>query len=30
MTYEEIRRDTAVNVYIAQADASLKALGFSS
>lgn len=29
MTYEEIRRDTAVNVYIAQADASLKALGFT-
>lgn len=29
MTYEEIRRDAAVNVYIAQADASLKALGFT-
>lgn len=29
MTYEEIRRDGAVNVYIAQADASLKALGFT-
>lgn len=29
MTYEEIRRDPAVNVYIAQADASLKALGFT-
>ncbi len=29
MTYEEIRRDEAVNVYIAQADASLMALGFT-
>ncbi len=29
MTYEEIRRDPAVNVYISQADASLKALGFT-
>lgn len=29
MTYEEICRDTAVNVYIAQADASMKALGFT-
>ena len=29
MTYEEICRDPAVNVYIAQADASLKALGFT-
>ncbi len=29
MTYDEIRRDAAVNVYIAQADASLKALGFT-
>ena len=29
MTYEEICRDAAVNVYIAQADASLKALGFT-
>ena len=29
MTYEEIRRDAAVRVYIAQADASLKALGFT-
>lgn len=29
MTYEEIRRDSAVNVYITQADASLKALGFT-
>lgn len=29
MTYEEVRRDAAVNVYIAQADASLMALGFT-
>lgn len=29
MTYEEVRRDQAVNVYIAQADASLSALGFT-
>ena len=29
MTYEEIRGDHAVNVYIAQADASLHALGFT-
>ncbi len=29
MTYAEIRRDPAVNVYIAQADASLNALGFT-
>lgn len=29
MTYEEVRRDPAVNVYIAQADASLCALGFT-
>ena len=29
MTYEEIRRDPAVKVYIDQADASLKALGFT-
>ncbi len=29
MTYEELRRDPAVNVYITQADASLKALGFT-
>ncbi len=29
MTYEEIRRDPAVNVYISQADASLNALGFT-
>lgn len=29
MTYEEIRHDEAVNVYIAQADASLSAQGFT-
>lgn len=29
MTYEEVRRDPAVNVYIAQADASMEALGFT-
>lgn len=29
MTYEEVCRDTAVNVYIAQADASMEALGFT-
>lgn len=29
MTYEDVRRDTAVNVYIRQADASLEALGFT-
>ncbi len=29
MTYDELRRDPAVNVYITQADASLKALGFT-
>ena len=29
MNYEEVRRDAAVNVYIAQADASLNALGFT-
>lgn len=29
MTYEQIRRDKSVNVYIAQADASLNALGFT-
>lgn len=29
MTYEQLRRDHAVNVYIAQADASLNALGFT-
>ncbi len=29
MTYQEIRQDAAVKVYIAQADASLKALGFT-
>ena len=29
MTYDEIRRDEAVKVYIAQADASMEALGFT-
>lgn len=29
MNYEEVRRDAAVNVYIAQADASMEALGFT-
>lgn len=29
MTYEEVRRDHAVNVYISQADAALEALGFT-
>ncbi len=29
MTYEQIRRVEAVNVYIAQADASMEALGFT-
>ncbi len=29
MTYEEIRRDPAIRTYITQADASLKALGFT-
>ena len=29
MTYEEVRQDEAVKVYIAQADASLNALGFT-
>ena len=29
MTYEQIRHDRAVNVYIAQADASMQALGFT-
>lgn len=29
MTYEQIRRDHAVKVYIAQADASMNALGFT-
>jgi len=29
MTYEQIRKDHAVNVYIAQADASMNALGFT-
>ena len=29
MTYEEVKRDAAVKVYIAQADASMNALGFT-
>lgn len=29
MTYEEVKRDDAVKVYIAQADASMEALGFT-
>jgi len=29
MTYEEIRKDEAIKVYITQADASLKALGYT-
>jgi len=29
MTYEQVKRDHAVQVYIAQADASLEALGFT-
>ena len=29
MTYEEVRQDEAVKVYIAQADASMEALGFT-
>ena len=29
MTYEEVRRDAAVKVYIAQADVSMEALGFT-
>lgn len=29
MTYEQIRKDEAVRVYIAQADASMEALGFT-
>ena len=29
MTYEQVKQDEAVRVYIAQADASLKALGFT-
>ena len=29
MTYEEVRADAAVRVYIAQADASMEALGFT-
>lgn len=29
MTYEQVKRDPAVRVYIAQADAAMKALGFT-
>ena len=29
MTFEQVRRDHAVQVYISQADAALKALGFT-
>ena len=29
MTYEQVKEDEAVRVYIDQADASLKALGFT-
>jgi len=29
MTYEEIKKDAAINIYISQADASLKTLGFT-
>lgn len=29
MTYEQVKQDEAVNVYIAQADASMEALGFT-
>ena len=29
MTYEQVKEDEAVKVYIAQADASLEALGFT-
>jgi len=29
MTYEQVKQDTAVRVYIAQADASMEALGFT-
>ena len=29
MTYDDIRKDASVNVYIAQADASMEALGFT-
>ena len=30
MTYEQVKQDEAVRVYIDQADASLKALGFTA
>ena len=29
MTYEQIKQDEAIKVYIAQADASMEALGFT-
>ena len=29
MTYEQVKQDEAVKVYIAQADASMEALGFT-
>lgn len=29
MTFEQVKQDEAINVYIAQADASMKALGFT-
>ena len=29
MTYEQIRKDPAITTYISQADASLKALGYT-
>lgn len=29
MTYEQVKQDSAVNIYIAQADAALNALGFT-
>ena len=29
MTYEQVKQDNAVRVYIAQADASMEALGFT-
>ena len=29
MTYEQLKRDQAVRVYIAQADATMEALGFT-
>lgn len=29
MTFEQVKKDTAVNIYIAQADAAMEALGFT-